>query len=186
MLFRSTTHEKFDAITSDPLDPWVKGAAMLYTREFFELAKSRLNPGGVVTLFVQLYESNTEAVKSEVATFFDAFPRGTVWDNAIGYVKDEDRTIRCLLDDVDTPDIGILRRLEEIGLAKRTSIIRVFPKHEAVLLFPSTSYNCPADKKLNKFLQDRGFYRETLSETENMTHWVGKGIVLLKLVCKAL
>ena len=64
--FLFTTKEKFDAITSDPLDPWVKGAAMLYTREFFELAKSRLNPGGIVTLFVQLYESNTEAVKSEV------------------------------------------------------------------------------------------------------------------------
>src|SRR4051812_46315529 len=52
-----TTDEKFDAITSDPLDPWVKGAAMLYTEEFFELAKSRLNPGGAITLFVQLYES---------------------------------------------------------------------------------------------------------------------------------
>ena len=70
----SRRSEKFDAITSDPLDPWVKGAAMLYTREFFELAKARLNPGGIVTLFVQLYESNTEAVKSEIATFFEAFP----------------------------------------------------------------------------------------------------------------
>ena len=54
---------------------------MLYTREFFELAKSHLNPGGVVTLFVQLYESNTEAVKSEIATFFEAFPNGVVWGN---------------------------------------------------------------------------------------------------------
>ena len=34
-----TTDEKFDAITSDPLDPWVKGAATLYTREFFEVVK---------------------------------------------------------------------------------------------------------------------------------------------------
>ena len=32
---------------------------MLYTREFFETVKAHLNPGGVVTLFVQLYESNT-------------------------------------------------------------------------------------------------------------------------------
>lgn len=79
--FLYTTHEKFDAITSDPLDPWVKGAAMLYTREFFELAKSRLNPGGIVTLFVQLYESNTEAVKSEIATFFEAFPKGMIFAN---------------------------------------------------------------------------------------------------------
>ena len=45
-----TTRETFDAITSDPLDPWVKGAATLYTREFFEVVKRHLNPGGVVTL----------------------------------------------------------------------------------------------------------------------------------------
>ncbi len=76
-----TTNEKFDAITSDPLDPWVKGAAMLYTREFFEVVKQHLNPGGVVTLFVQLYESNLEAVKSEIATFMEAFPNGVVWGN---------------------------------------------------------------------------------------------------------
>jgi len=76
-----TTDEKFDAITSDPLDPWVKGAAMLYTVEFFELVKSRLNPGGVVTLFVQLYESTEEAVKSEVGTFFQVFPHGMIFAN---------------------------------------------------------------------------------------------------------
>jgi len=86
--FVLTTRETFDAVTSDPLDPWVKGAAMLYTREFFELVKRHLNPGGVVTLFVQLYESNTEAVKSEIATFFEAFPNGIVWgntNNGVGY-----------------------------------------------------------------------------------------------------
>ncbi len=54
---------------------------MLYSREFFEIVKQRLNPGGVVTLFVQLYESNTEAVKSEVATFLEAFPNGMIFGN---------------------------------------------------------------------------------------------------------
>ena len=81
--FLLTTKEKFDGITSDPLDPWVKGAAALYTREFFELAKQHLNPGGVVTQFVQLYESNEEAVKSEIATFFEAFPNGMVFANLV-------------------------------------------------------------------------------------------------------
>jgi spermidine synthase len=76
-----TTSEKFDAITSDPLDPWVKGAATLYTREFFAEVKRHLNPGGVVTLFVQLYESNEAAVKSEIATFLEAFPKGAVFAN---------------------------------------------------------------------------------------------------------
>jgi spermidine synthase len=79
--FLLTTDERFDAITSDPLDPWVKGAATLYTKEFFELAKSKLNPGGTVTLFVQLYESTPEAVKSEIGTFFEVFPNGVIWGN---------------------------------------------------------------------------------------------------------
>jgi len=79
--FVETTDETFDAVTSDPLDPWVKGAAMLYTVEFFELVKAHLNPGGVVTLFVQLYESNTDAVKSEIGTFLEVFPNGIVWGN---------------------------------------------------------------------------------------------------------
>jgi spermidine synthase len=78
-----TSKEKFDGITSDPLDPWVKGAAALYTREFFEIAKQHLNPGGVVTQFVQLYESNEEAVKSEIATFLEAFPNGMVFANTV-------------------------------------------------------------------------------------------------------
>src|SRR5262249_7339569 len=79
--FVQTTRGTFDAVTSDPLDPWVKGAAMLYTAEFFDLVKRHLNPGGVVTLFVQLYESNTEAVKSEIGTFLEAFPNGVVFGN---------------------------------------------------------------------------------------------------------
>ncbi len=79
--FLLTTDRKFDAITSDPLDPWVKGAAMLYTKEFFETARAHLNPGGAVTLFVQLYESNSAAVKSEIATFLEVFPGGVVWGN---------------------------------------------------------------------------------------------------------
>ncbi len=78
-----TTKEKFDAVTSDPLDPWVKGAATLYTREFFQVVKDHLNPDGVVTLFVQLYESNEAAVKSEIATFLEAFPNGAVFANTI-------------------------------------------------------------------------------------------------------
>ena len=81
--FLATTHDRFDAITSDPLDPWVRGAAALYTREFWELCKARLNDGGVVTAFLQLYESSDAAVKSELATFFEAFPNGAVLTNTV-------------------------------------------------------------------------------------------------------
>jgi spermidine synthase len=75
------TKERFDGITVDPLDPWVKGAANLYTKEFLEVMKQHLNRGGVVTLYIQLFETDPEAVKSSVATFFEVFPNGTIWGN---------------------------------------------------------------------------------------------------------
>jgi spermidine synthase len=76
-----TSTEKFDIITSDPIHPWVKGIAPLYSTEYFDLVKKHLNPGGFVTQWVPLYESNVDTVKSEIATFFEAFPNGTVWGN---------------------------------------------------------------------------------------------------------
>jgi len=78
-----TTDETFDVITSDPIHPWVKGAATLYSTEYFELAKKHLNPGGVMTQWVPLYESSEPVVKTEIATFFHAFPNGTIWGNDI-------------------------------------------------------------------------------------------------------
>jgi spermidine synthase len=82
--FILTTKEHFDIITSDPINPWVKGAATLYTKEYLEQTRKHLNPGGVMTEWVPLYESHPDAIKSQMATFFEAFPNGTVWANNNG------------------------------------------------------------------------------------------------------
>ena len=79
--FISTTPEKFDVITTDPIHPWVKGTSALYSKEYFTLVRSHLNPGGVAAQWLPLYESDEETVKTQLATFFDVFPDGTVWSN---------------------------------------------------------------------------------------------------------
>jgi spermidine synthase len=78
-----TTPQKFDLITSDPIHPWVKGTATLYSKEYFEICKRHLNPGGVITQWVPLYESDLDTIKTELATFFEVFPNGTIWANDI-------------------------------------------------------------------------------------------------------
>jgi spermidine synthase len=78
-----TSKDKYDIITSDPIHPWVKGTSSLYSKEYFELVKQHLNPGGIVTQWVPLYESDFATIKTELATFFDAFPNGTIWGNDI-------------------------------------------------------------------------------------------------------
>jgi len=135
--YLQTTKEKFDAITSDPLDPWVKGAAMLYTREFFELVKAHLNPGGAVTLFVQLYESNTEAVKSEIATFMEAFPNGVVWGNTqegrgydlvlLGQVEPSHIDVDAIQQRLQQPEYAQVRySLSQIGMNSAVDLFSTF------------------------------------------------------------
>ena len=135
--FVETTDEKFDAITSDPLDPWVKGAAMLYTVEFFEMVKKRLNPGGVVTLFVQLYESNTEAVKSEIGTFLEVFPNGIVWGNTsegkgydlvlLGQVEPTTIDVDAIEAKLQRPEYAPMKQsLREIGMNSAVDLFATY------------------------------------------------------------
>jgi spermidine synthase len=83
-----TTRDHYDIIASDPLDVFIKGTAALYTAEYFEAVKRRLNPGGYFSLYVPLYETDEPTIKSELETFFQVFPNATVWSNTrqgLGY-----------------------------------------------------------------------------------------------------
>jgi spermidine synthase len=132
-----TTGAKFDAITSDPLDPWVKGAATLYTREFFDLVTDHLDPNGVVTLFVQLYESNEAAVKSTIGTFFEAFPNGAVFANTVngqgydlvllGRVGDRKIDIDAVQKRLDDPsNAAVVKSLREIGISSAVDLFGTY------------------------------------------------------------
>jgi spermidine synthase len=82
--FIFTSPDKFDVITTDPIHPWVKGTSTLYSKQYYELVKSHLNPGGVAAQWLPVYESDEETVKTELATFFGVFPGATVWSNNLG------------------------------------------------------------------------------------------------------
>jgi hypothetical protein len=64
---RRDAEGKFDAFTSVPLDPWVKGAAMLYSRAFFE-ESSAPESGRCRDAVRAALREQPAAVKSEIAT----------------------------------------------------------------------------------------------------------------------
>ena len=79
--FLRTTQEKFDIITVDPLDPWVKGCAALNTVECYRMCRDHLNPGGSVCFWIPLNGNNLDSTRSVIGTFFQVFPHGTLWSN---------------------------------------------------------------------------------------------------------
>ncbi|HMF56225.1 MAG TPA: fused MFS/spermidine synthase [Pyrinomonadaceae bacterium] len=70
---------RYDIIVSEPSHPWVPGVANLFTREFFELGRSRLNDEGVFAQWLQTYQLSTESIRTVLATFRSVFPHVLVF-----------------------------------------------------------------------------------------------------------
>jgi spermidine synthase len=73
------TGRRYDAILSEPSNPWIAGMNSLFTREFFRLARSRLNPGGVLAQWFHLYNMPANDLQSLLRAFTDVFPSATLW-----------------------------------------------------------------------------------------------------------
>jgi spermidine synthase len=74
MALRRAPSRAFDVVVSHPSNPWVVGAASLFSREYWSLVRDRLRPGGRALAWVQLYEIDREAARTLVATFVSVFP----------------------------------------------------------------------------------------------------------------
>lgn len=71
--FLLTRDDTYDVIISEPSNPWMSGAASLFTQDFFRIAKSRLREGGVFLQWLQLYELAPENIHALVRTFHSVF-----------------------------------------------------------------------------------------------------------------
>jgi len=79
LLAAEAVGQRWDVIISEPSNPWVAGNASLFTREMFERMRGRLRPGGVLAQWIQLYETDDEALRLVVRTLRAVFPKVTAW-----------------------------------------------------------------------------------------------------------
>ncbi len=73
------SRQSYDVIVSEPSNPWMSGVAALFTREFFEAARNRLDSGGIFCQWTHTYNMSGDDLRSIVATFASVFPAGTMW-----------------------------------------------------------------------------------------------------------
>ena len=73
------TTRQYDVIVSEPSNPWMAGVAALFTREFFEAARARLKPDGLLCQWAHTYDISSDDLRSIVRTFASVFPEGTMW-----------------------------------------------------------------------------------------------------------
>ncbi len=74
-----TTHKRYDVITSEPPPPRTAFTVNLYTREYYELQKSKLKPGGIATQWIPLHSQGPKEVAMHFKTFQSVFPYTMGW-----------------------------------------------------------------------------------------------------------
>ena len=73
------TERTYDVIISQPSNPYLAGVADLFTREYFELCRKRLNEGGMICAWMQAYNMDLATFQSIVKTFHSVFPDMSLW-----------------------------------------------------------------------------------------------------------
>ena len=71
--------EQFDVIVSEPSNPWVAGVEMLFSKEFLEVAKDRLSPGGVYAQWFHQYETDSKSIGIVLRTYAEVFDSVALW-----------------------------------------------------------------------------------------------------------
>jgi predicted membrane-bound spermidine synthase len=74
----------YDVIITEPSNPWTVGVGSVFSREFYEIAASRLKPDGIVAQWFHVYEVNDDIVRLVLRTFGSVFPYIEIWDTGVG------------------------------------------------------------------------------------------------------
>jgi spermidine synthase len=75
--------QRYDLITLEPPPPSAAGVVNLYSRDFYELCRSRLQPDGLMAQWWPLPAQNDEDSRSLVRSFLDVFPYATAWSTEL-------------------------------------------------------------------------------------------------------
>jgi spermidine synthase len=69
----------YDLITMEISSVWFAGSTSLYCREFYELARKRLKPGGVLQQWIQIHHIGYAELGSVISTLRETFPYVSFW-----------------------------------------------------------------------------------------------------------
>jgi hypothetical protein len=83
--FLLSRSDLYDVIRLDPPELHTAGIVNLYTREFFELARDHLAPGGLFSIWVNIAYTPERELKMIARTAAEVFPHVSIWHSPYLY-----------------------------------------------------------------------------------------------------
>jgi len=79
-----SSKKKYDIIISEPSNPWIAGVGNLFTKEFYEISRSKLAKDGIFCQWFQFYSMDCKDIEMILRTFYSVYPEGVVWIGSYG------------------------------------------------------------------------------------------------------
>ncbi|MBI5381588.1 MAG: fused MFS/spermidine synthase [Opitutae bacterium] len=128
--YLATTRETYDVITAEPMPPTHAGVVNLYSREYYELARARLRPGGLLVQWLPFHLLTREQSQAILRTVQDVFPETTLWLHShTGLI------VARLGQPVSLDWAALTRAFSNEALATDLAKVRVFTPEAFVQLF---------------------------------------------------
>ena len=152
--FFSTHNSRYDIIVSEPSNPWVSGVSSLFTREFYQLARRYLKPGGILVQWFQLYEIDASLLASVLAALGGEFPDYAIYATTNGDLiiigGDAETLSRPLFDMTTVPGVADELRRVQVYTMGDMQVRRLGGKKILAPFF--ASFDVPANSDYEPYL----------------------------------
>jgi spermidine synthase len=124
-LLRNSQH--YDLITLEPPPPSAAGVVNLYSSDFYRLAASRLQPGGLVAQWLPLPTQNEEDTRALIKSFVQVFPYATMWTTElhemmlVGSMEPVELNVPRIRERFEQP--GVAAALREVGISSPAALL---------------------------------------------------------------
>lgn len=121
------SEERYDLVTLEPPPPSAAGVVNLYSRDFYQLAVSRLNAGGIVAQWLPLPTQNLDDSRSLVRSFLDVFPHASLWTTEfhemllIGSLEPQELDVARIRQRFEQPEVTAA--LAEVGVDSAAALL---------------------------------------------------------------
>jgi spermidine synthase len=158
------TARQYDVIISEPSNPWIAGVSDLFTREYFEVCRRRLAPGGLIGVWLQAYRFEEALFRSVAGTFADVFPCVIVFETVpwadyllVGSVEPIRVPYDVLVGRLRSPKIAA--DLNRIGISGPVDFLRTIIVSQGVREYAAGATLHTDDNALLEFASPRALYR---------------------------
>ncbi|UCF20959.1 MAG: fused MFS/spermidine synthase [Gemmatimonadota bacterium] len=131
------SEQRYDLITLEPPPPSAANVVNLYSREFYELARDRLMPNGLLAQWWPLTTQNDDDSRSLVRSLLDVFPHVTLWTTelhetmVIGSMEPIELDVVRITSRFEQPEVAAA--LRQVGIASPAALLATYVTDRAGL-----------------------------------------------------